>query len=45
MLFRSPEDGSGLRGLADRVASVGGVLLIDSRPGCGTRLEADIPCP
>jgi signal transduction histidine kinase len=40
-----PEDGSGLRGLADRVASVGGVLLIDSRPGCGTRLEADIPCP
>jgi signal transduction histidine kinase len=40
-----PEGGSGLRGLADRVASVGGVLLIDSRPGCGTRLEADIPCP
>ncbi len=40
-----PEDGTGLRGLADRVASVGGVLLIDSRPGCGTRLEADLPCP
>jgi signal transduction histidine kinase len=40
-----PEGGSGLRGLADRVASVGGVLLIDSRPGCGTRLEADLPCP
>ena len=40
-----PEDGSGLRGLADRVASVGGVLLIDSRPVWGTRLEADIPCP
>jgi signal transduction histidine kinase len=40
-----PEGGSGLRGLADRVASVGGVLLIDSRLGCGTRLEADIPCP
>ncbi len=39
-----PEGGSGLRGLADRVASVGGVLRIDSRPGCGTRLEADIPC-
>jgi signal transduction histidine kinase len=39
-----PEGGSGLRGLADRVASVGGVLRVDSRPGCGTHLEADIPC-
>ncbi len=39
------ERGSGLRGLADRVASAGGVLRIDSPPGCGTRLEADIPCP
>jgi signal transduction histidine kinase len=38
------EGGSGLRGLADRVASVGGVLRLDSPPGCGTRLEADIPC-
>jgi signal transduction histidine kinase len=40
-----PEDGTGLRGLADRVASVGGVLRIDSPPGAGTRLEAAIPCP
>jgi signal transduction histidine kinase len=39
------DGGSGLRGLADRVASVSGVLRIDSEPGCGTRLEADIPCP
>ena len=39
------ERGSGLRGLADRVASVGGVLRVDSPPGGGTRLEADIPCP
>jgi signal transduction histidine kinase len=39
------EFGSGLRGLADRVASVGGVLRVDSPPGGGTRLEADIPCP
>ncbi len=38
------ESGSGLRGLADRVASVGGVLRLDSPPGGGTRLEADIPC-
>jgi signal transduction histidine kinase len=39
-----PENGSGLRGLADRVASAGGALEVDSLPGCGTRLEADIPC-
>ena len=37
--------GSGLRGLADRVASVGGLLRIDSPPGSGTRLEAYLPCP
>jgi signal transduction histidine kinase len=40
-----PEGGSGLRGLADRVASVGGALRVDSPPGCGTRLKADLPCP
>jgi signal transduction histidine kinase len=37
--------GSGLRGLADRVASVGGMLRIDSPPSSGTRLEAYLPCP
>jgi signal transduction histidine kinase len=40
-----PEAGSGLRGLADRVASVGGALRVDSPVGRGTWLEADIPCP
>jgi signal transduction histidine kinase len=40
-----PDAGSGLRGLADRVAAVGGSLRIDSPPGRGTRLEAEIPCP
>jgi signal transduction histidine kinase len=40
-----PERGSGLAGLADRVASAGGVLRVDSPSGAGTRLEADIPCP
>jgi signal transduction histidine kinase len=40
-----PEAGTGLRGLSDRVASVGGVLRVDSPPGAGTRLEADIPGP
>ncbi len=37
--------GSGLSGLADRVSSVGGSLRIDSPPGGGTRLHAQIPCP
>ena len=36
--------GSGLRGLANRVASADGLLRIDSPPGSGTRLEAYLPC-
>ena len=39
-----PERGTGLRGLLDRVAAVGGRLSIDSLAGRGTRLVADIPC-
>jgi PAS domain S-box-containing protein len=38
-----PERGSGLRGLADRVASLNGKLAIDSPPGAGTRVRAEIP--
>ena len=35
--------GSGLRGLTDRVETTGGTLQVDSVPGRGTRLAADIP--
>jgi signal transduction histidine kinase len=35
--------GSGLRGLADRVEALGGALSVDSPPGAGTRLAAEIP--
>ena len=35
--------GSGLRGLADRVAALDGTLSLDSPPGDGTRLHAEIP--
>lgn len=35
--------GSGLRGLADRLASCGGRLRLDSQPGAGTTLTATIP--
>ena len=38
-----PRRGSGLRGLADRVASLNGKLAIDSPPGAGTRVRAEIP--
>ena len=38
-----PEAGSGLRGLDDRVAAVGGTLEIDSPVGGGTTLRARIP--
>jgi signal transduction histidine kinase len=39
-----PSRGSGLRGLLDRVQSLDGRLRIDSPPGRGTHLEAEIPC-
>ena len=35
--------GSGLRGLADRVEVLGGKLQVESVPGRGTRLTAEIP--
>jgi signal transduction histidine kinase len=37
-------DGTGLRGLADRVAAAGGVLRVESPSGGGTHLMAEIPC-
>jgi signal transduction histidine kinase len=39
-----PSRGSGLRGLADRVAAVAGTLRVDSPPGRGTRLSLVLPC-
>ena len=38
-----PAQGSGLRGLLDRLDALGGGLRIDSPPGRGTRLVATIP--
>ena len=38
-----PSRGSGLRGLADRVAALGGALSVDSPQGGGTRLTAELP--
>jgi len=38
------EDGSGLRGLADRVGALEGRLELDSPTGRGTTLRVEIPC-
>jgi signal transduction histidine kinase len=39
-----PENGTGLRGLADRIAVLEGRLEIDSERGKGTTVRARIPC-
>jgi signal transduction histidine kinase len=36
-------DGSGLLGLRDRVEAIGGRLRVDSPPGSGTRIVAELP--
>jgi signal transduction histidine kinase len=36
--------GTGLRGLADRIAALDGELRVDSPPGGGTHITARIPC-
>jgi signal transduction histidine kinase len=40
-----PARGSGLRGLAARVEEPNGHLDVDSAPGRGTHIRAEIPCP
>jgi signal transduction histidine kinase len=39
-----PSRGSGLRGLADRIHALDGRLKLDSKPGRGTHVHAEIPC-
>ncbi len=39
-----PSRGTGLRGLQERVASLGGTLTVHSLPGHGTRIVAELPC-
>ena len=40
----SAGEGSGLRGLSDRVAALSGTLEVSSPPGHGTRLRVQLPC-
>ena len=37
--------GTGMLGLADRVEALAGSFRVESRPGQGTRLVAEIPLP
>lgn len=39
-----PKRGTGLAGLVDRVGALDGRIAIDSRPGGGTIISAEIPC-
>jgi signal transduction histidine kinase len=39
----APGNGSGLTGLVDRVAALGGTITIQSQPGSGTSLLVGIP--
>jgi signal transduction histidine kinase len=39
-----PTRGTGLRGLADRLEALEGRLEVQSSPGTGTRIRAEIPC-
>ncbi len=39
-----PSRGSGLHGLHDRVAALGGTVTVSSRPGRGTAVTAELPC-
>ena len=40
----SPDGGSGLAGLEERVGALGGTLVVDSPPGGPTSITAVIPC-
>jgi signal transduction histidine kinase len=40
----APGSGSGLAGMADRVAAQGGTLSLESPRGQGTRIAVELPC-
>jgi signal transduction histidine kinase len=37
-------EGSGMRGMADRVSALGGLMTVSSPVGHGTSIEASLPC-
>ncbi len=41
----TPRHGTGLQGMTDRLAALGGTLAIRSQPGHGTTLTGQLPVP
>ena len=41
----SAECGSGLFSVRERIGALGGTLVVDSAPGCGTRVTISVPLP
>jgi len=41
----SASHGTGLQGMADRLAAAGGTLRVDSVPGLGTTVSGRLPVP
>ena len=35
---------SGLAGLRDRLEALDATLVVESEPGCGTKIRTEIPC-
>ncbi len=42
-VHQHPERGLGLRSMRERLAAIGGSLQVESRPGHGTQIEAQVP--
>ncbi len=40
----TPVEGSGLAGITDRIAALGGTVSVSSPPGEGTEIVAELPC-
>jgi signal transduction histidine kinase len=38
-----PASGYGLAGMRERIETLGGTLVVDGKPGAGTRIRAEIP--
>lgn len=42
---RSVGRGMGLRSMAERATRLGGNLTVETRPGAGTKVQVEVPCP
>jgi signal transduction histidine kinase len=42
---RGRSSGQGLANISDRIAALGGTLVVESAPGCGTSVQGSVPVP